>query len=152
MNSPSDSTNDPFETRALTFIPPLIGPGIVFLFCVWVIVSDTIGPVRRFDGQPDDAPRMAAVFIAGATPFLFFLVLALNVWALKISKGRPSRFVTVYLGALFVCTAVMSTIQPNLREAARAFIVSAFFALALLAPSAAMGVWLMRRAINTRSL
>ncbi len=60
-------------------IPPLIPAGLIILLCGWVFVSESLGPPRIINGQIDDAPLRASLFLLTACPHFYLGFAILNL-------------------------------------------------------------------------
>lgn len=62
------------------FVPPILPVLTVLALCLWTAWDETSnGPPRMIDGEPDDAPRFAAVFLIVLTPVLYVVFALLNL-------------------------------------------------------------------------
>lgn len=62
------------------FIPPLAPALIILAMSLWTIWDETSNsPPRIINGEPDDAPRFAALFLAFLTPIFYVGFGALNL-------------------------------------------------------------------------
>lgn len=62
------------------FLPPLAPALMVLAMCTWTIWDESCnGPPRMIDGQPDDAPRFAALLLAFFTPVFYVVFGLLNL-------------------------------------------------------------------------
>ena len=55
---------------------PLIAVVPVLGICTWIAISETVSEVRMIDGRPDDAPRVAALFLGFGVLCLYGVYLA----------------------------------------------------------------------------
>ena len=67
----------------LIVVVPLLG------ILAWVVISDSVGEPRMIDGRPDDAPRMAAMFL-GVGVFCMYAVYLVCLGIVKVIVNIPS--------------------------------------------------------------
>jgi hypothetical protein len=69
---------------------PLIPVLLIELFCAWAFITETILPVRLIDGRPDDAPRMAALFLSFLA-FVAYIAWLIGLGVIRVAIDSTPR-------------------------------------------------------------
>ncbi len=88
------------------FLPPLAPSLLLVLISMWIIFDESNGPPRIIDGQPDDAPRFAALFVLILSPLFYLGFAALNLLDSAFDR-MERRAPWVMTSVLTICTTTM---------------------------------------------
>ena len=86
--------------------------------CVWVLIHETSGPPRIFDGKPDNAPTRAAVLLIFISPLFYLGSLILNIIDASFDRFRSLGpwVASICLWAVITLLSIRLFYDPNVHS------------------------------------